>query len=181
MTATPTDDPKVVKMNRQKDKRGMSWKDNLLLNDKGTPKACLANAIDALRYAPEWDGVLWHDEFAVRTVARNRPPFLSPSDEFFEADWADRDDILTAEWLQRQGIGVTPAVAAQAVEVIAYKHRFHPVRNYLDSLQWDGRHRHLLPTYLGAAGNDYTEAVGIRWMMTLLPASINPAAKPTAR
>jgi hypothetical protein len=45
MTAAPTDDPKVVKMNRQKAKRGTSWKDNLSLNDKGTPKACLANAI----------------------------------------------------------------------------------------------------------------------------------------
>src|SRR4051794_31184731 len=49
--------------------------------------------------------------------------------------------------------------------------------NYLDSLQWDGRHRHLLPTYLGAAGNDYTEAVGIRWMMSAVARIYEPGCK----
>jgi predicted P-loop ATPase len=176
MTAAPTDDPKVVKMNRQKAKRGTSWKDNLLLNDKGTPKACLANAIDALRYAPEWDGVLWHDEFAVRTIARNRPPFPFPSDEFSEFGWTDRDDILTAEWLQRQGIGVNSAIAAQAVEAVAHERRFHPVRDYLDSLQWDGKHRNWLD-YLGVPNNDYTQAVGARWMISAVARIYEPGCK----
>lgn len=44
----------------------------------------------------------------------------------------------------------------------AYANRFHPVRAYLDSLQWDGTARlnTWLTRYAGAADNDYTNAVG---------------------
>ena len=140
MTTAPTDDPKVVNLKRKKagSSKVAGWQEQLILNENGGPKACLANAIHALRSAPEWDGVLWHDEFSVRTVARHPPPWDAAAinhlgADWRECEWTDRDDILTANWLQQQGINVSKEVAAQAVEAVARDRRFHPVRDYLDS------------------------------------------------
>src|SRR5262249_10931331 len=46
----------------------VGWNAGLLRNREGKVLPVLANAIHALRKAPEWDGILWHDEFATRTV-----------------------------------------------------------------------------------------------------------------
>ncbi|MDZ4393094.1 toprim domain-containing protein, partial [Cypionkella sp.] len=51
------------------------WRSDLLVSRDREPRPVLANAIMALRNAPEWNGVLWHDEFASTTVARNPPPW----------------------------------------------------------------------------------------------------------
>jgi hypothetical protein len=49
-----------------------------------------------------------------------------------------------------------------AVQTLANHHRFHPVRDYLDSLQWDGEPRidTWLSTYGEAEDTDYVRAVG---------------------
>ena len=118
-----------------------SWRAGLLYNDEGEPRPILANAIHALRHAPEWTGVLWHNEFATATVARKPPPWAAGVADWEDMPWSDRDDYLVAEWLQRQGIMAPASVAGQAVETIARDRVFHPVREYLDGLVWDGTAR----------------------------------------
>jgi predicted P-loop ATPase len=186
MTTAPTDDPKVVNLKRKKagSSKQAGWRGQLILNDNGNPKTCLANAIDALRSAPEWDGVLWHDEFSVRTVARHPPPWDAAAinhlgADWRECEWTDRDDILTANWLQQQGINVSKDVAAQAIEAVAHDRRFHPVRDYLDSLRWDGTPRlpYWLTTYLGVPKTPYSAAVGTRWLVAAVARIDRPGCK----
>ena len=117
-----------------------AWRDGLLLNLNGTIKPVLANAITALRDAPEWAGVLAYNEFAHFTVLQ-KPALWMELAAQVPADWTPNHDALTAEWLQHQGIFVTPDVAGQAVEVVAREHPFHPVRAYLKELTWDGTPR----------------------------------------
>jgi putative DNA primase/helicase len=50
-------------------------------------------------------------------------------------DWTDNDDSLTADWLQRAGVVVNSKVAAEAVQTVARENSFHPVREYLESLE----------------------------------------------
>ena len=92
----------------------------------------LANALIALREAPEWQGVLAYDEFALVTMQMKPPPWLSDKDNWTPKQWTDRDDALTADWLQHQGIGITVNVAATAAETVAKDHSFHPIKEYLD-------------------------------------------------
>src|SRR3954453_1730762 len=106
MTAPTKDDPKVVKMPRKKADTKTDWQEHLIQSDKGKPISCVANAIAALRYAPEWDGVLWYDEFAIRTVIRRPPPWTLTTLNFEDTEWTDCDDIRLAEWLQHKGISV---------------------------------------------------------------------------
>jgi predicted P-loop ATPase len=156
-----------------------SWRSGLLLNDEGEPRPILANAIHALRHAPEWDGVLWHNEFGTATVARKPPPWAAGDPCWEDMAWSDRDDYLVAEWLQRQGIMAPASVAGQAVETIARDRVFHPVREYLDALAWDGTARldRWLETYLGVADTPYTRAVGARWLMSAVARIYVPGAK----
>lgn len=156
------------------------WRKNLLLNEDQEPRPVLANAITALRGAPEWDGVLWHDAFAVTTVARKPPPWIERGKEpWTDTPWADRDDALVANWLQHQEIMVPMSIAGQAVEVVARDRLFHPVREYLDALAWDGTPRldTWLLRYLGAEDNAYHRAVGLRWLISAVARIYIPGCK----
>jgi predicted P-loop ATPase len=155
------------------------WRGDLLVNRDGEPRPVLANAILALRTAPEWKGVLWHDEFAETTVARNPPPWQPKQRVWQGTEWSDRYDLLVADWLQHQGILVPASIAGQAVEAVAHDRLFHPVREYLDALRWDGVARidGWLSTYLGAADIAYARVVGPRWLISAVARIYRPGAK----
>jgi predicted P-loop ATPase len=155
------------------------WRKELLLNDEGEARPVLANAITALRGAPEWQGVLWHDAFATTTVARKPPPWVRDPAGWSDTPWADRDDALVADWLQHQDIMVPMSIAGQAVEVVARDRIFHPVREYLDALTWDGTPRleAWLLRYLGAEDNAYHRAVGPRWLISAVARIYVPGCK----
>jgi predicted P-loop ATPase len=137
------------------------WRAALLLSSKNTPKPLLANALIALREAPEWQGVLAYDEFALVTMQLKPPPWLKHENNWTPQQWTDRDDALTADWLQHQDISVTVNVAAVAAETVAKDHSFHPIRDYLESLVWDGVERiaNFAASYLGAEATPYHSAV----------------------
>src|SRR5690606_24702631 len=70
-------------------------------------------------------------------------------------------------------------IAGQAVEVVARDHPFHPVREYLESLAWDGVPRidAWLNTYLGVADTAYTRAIGPRWLISAIARIQTPGAQ----
>src|ERR1051326_7395996 len=140
---------------------GGDWRSRLIA-DKRThePRPLLANAITALRTAPEWSGVLGWDEFSSFVVATGVPVFGGE----VGSNWIDHQDRQTADWLQHEGIAVGVEVAGQAVQVVARDNVFHPVRRYLEGLTWDRvpRAAGWLNLYLGVEPSDYSVAVGER-------------------
>jgi hypothetical protein len=161
---------------------GSSWRRDLLrskppMNNTagGRILPVLANAIAAFRHAPEWGGVLAFNEFGLGTVVLKSTPWgIVPKGE-----WTDHEDRLAAEWLQRQGILVSVEVASQAVQTAARDRAFHPVKTYLQGLQWDGVERvdRWLSKYLGTADTEYSRAVGSRWLISAVARIFNPGAK----
>ena len=59
------------------------------------------------------------------------------------------------------------------------RNKFHPVRELLDSLTWDGKEhiRSLLPEYLGAEDSDYTYQVMRLWMLGAVSRVYKPGSK----
>jgi predicted P-loop ATPase len=59
--------------------------------------------------------------------------------------------------LQHQDIGVTVSVPATAAETVAKNNCFHPIKNYLEKLVWDGVERiaNFAWRYLGAEDTHY--------------------------
>ncbi|MGE3291321.1 MAG: VapE domain-containing protein [Geminicoccaceae bacterium] len=156
-----------------------AWRAGLLCNEEGYPRALLANAIHALRAAPEWQGVLWHNELATATEARRAPPWAARQQPWVDAPWSDREDTLAAAWLQQQGIAVSAMVAGQAVEAVARDRPFHPLRDHLDGLVWDREARldSWVLRYLGVADTPYARAVGKRWLISAVARIFQPGCK----
>jgi predicted P-loop ATPase len=160
---------------------GLRWQDELIRSKVSSDKnetsilPVLANAITALRLAPEWQGVLVYDEFRCNVVVSKATPWGALPKE----GWTDQEDRLTAEWLQRNRIFVSVEVASQAVQTVAAQRRVHPVRDYLNGLNWDGVPRldRWLSAYLGVEESNYSYAVGARWMLSAIARIYRPGAK----
>lgn len=78
----------------------------------------------------------------------------------------------------------------QAVDIVAENNRYHPVRDYLDSLTWDGVPRlsgglsddgdtvePFCTTYLGAENTPYTAAIGRLFMVAMVARIYQPGCK----
>jgi|SRR5215471_4221819 len=139
------------------------WRDELARNEKGKILPGINNVLLALRLAPAWHGVLGFNEFALVVEARRQPPWGG-----LVGRWSDTADLLTSAWLERQGIVTSDLLASKAVQTVARDHPFHPVRDYLDGLEWDGIERldDWLTLYLGVKPGAYVRAVGKRWYIS---------------
>jgi putative DNA primase/helicase len=86
---------------------------------------------------------------------------------------------MVADWLQHQRICVSVDVAGQAVQAAARDHVFHPVRDYLTALRWDGTPRcsTWLNVYLGVLSSAYAAAVGERWLRSAVARVMKPGCK----
>lgn len=139
-------------------------------------KACMANVYQILKYSPEWRGVVGFDEFSLAVMKRKSPPFAEGS----LGEWTSTDDSRTAIWMARHW-DFTPSsdLVAEAIETLARDHAFHPVREYFDSLRWDGIDRlEAVPAdFLGLDVTEYTKRAVKWWMMGIAKRIYSPGAK----
>jgi predicted P-loop ATPase len=150
------------------------WKSELIRSDNGGIKPILANAITFLMHAPELEGMLSWDEFAVRVMALQGTPWNPASRE-----WGEVDDIRLAEWLQHKGCHVNKGTTSEAVAAVARERSFHPVREYLSRLTWDGTPRidTWLRDYVGVEDSTYSRAVGSRWLISAVARVMEPGCQ----
>ncbi len=154
---------------------GASWRDRLLVR-KGELAGCLANIIEILLNDPAWAGVLAYNEFSLRI--EKRKPLPSGSADL--GIWVDTDDVATVLWLtQHYGITPKPADVAQAAEYVAKQHPWHPVRDWLRGLRWDGTKR--LPGWvarcLDVEKTPYTARVGTWFLVGMVARVMRPGVK----
>lgn len=151
------------------------WREGLIQNERGI-KACLQNALVALERAPEWKGVLHFDQSALQVIAKAPPPWDSRPVPF---PWCDEDDVRAAAWMQQQSIMVSKEITGQAIQTVARVFPFHPIREYLNGLEWDGLSRidDWLTLYLSLDPSDYIRAVGSKWLIGAVARVFKPGCK----
>jgi predicted P-loop ATPase len=154
---------------------GIDWR-AFLIRRKGKPLGVLTNVITALAHADEWHGLLSFNEFTGEVITLRKTPWGKDVGSI----WTDIDDSRTAAWLQRQEeILASTRTVAKAVQVVARDRSFHPLREKIEKLKWDGVLR--LDTwpivYLGAHDTPYVRAVGARWMISLPARLFAPGCK----
>jgi predicted P-loop ATPase len=139
----------------------------------------VANVLLALEQEPELVNAFGYDEM-LRAEVLLRPMF-APADLAFERrPVTDADVCRLQEHLQWFGFRrLGKDVTHDAINTHARAHAFHPVRDYLDSLRWDGkaRLRTWLATYLGAKQDEYTEQVGTMFLVSMIARIYRPGAK----
>ena len=149
----------------------------LIRSESGAARPLVGNAIAMLRGSPEWQGVLGFNEFT------QRPQLLKPAPGFpatqYPRDWTDNDDTLTACWLQSHGVLVNSRVAAEAVQTTACENPFHPIRDYLSGLVWDGIERAdlWLVAYFEAPETEFIKATSARWLISAVARIFQPGCQ----
>jgi predicted P-loop ATPase len=148
----------------------------LILGTEGKPRAVLHNAVSMLRHSPEWRDVLRFNEFSLYAETNQPAPWPQ---SIPGKNWTDDDDSRAACWLQQQGVMVNSKVAGEAAQTVARENPFHPVRDYLSGLSWDGKTRlvDFLTTYLGAELSPLSSAIGQRWMISAVARIMQPGCK----
>jgi predicted P-loop ATPase len=84
------------------------------------------------------------------------------------------------KWLQRAGlVNLGKETAHQAVDLRAHQRRFHPVRDFLEGLQWDGTPRlsTFFPKYFGSDDTNYTRAIGPMFLISMVARILRPGCK----
>jgi len=171
----PEDGDKQQKRGRRPIGNDPSWFDQCVLSDTWKPLPVLASALAALRV--EMPDTFAYDEM-MRAPMLMRA--LRGDNNFTPRPVTDIDVGIVQMRLQHLGLKkLSKDVAHQAVDVRAHERCFHPVRDYLDGLQWDGTARlnGLFQTYFGAEGTDYVKAIGPMFLISMVARVIKPGCK----
>lgn len=154
------------------------WISLIQRSPEGEPCPIAANVLIALRNAPEWEGVFAFDEFHHRSLFMRKPPWAN-GHWVGPASFTDADENRVLVWIQDAGIHCRIEAVRQALSIVCDDNKFHPVRDYLDSLIWDGAARldNWLTYYLGVEPiKSYTEQVGRCWMISAVSRIYHPGS-----
>src|SRR5262249_40383446 len=148
------------------------------MDSKTAMASNLANAMLALEQEPELRDAFAYDEM-LRTEVLLRPLFGSDPD-FKPRPVTDADVTRVQEHLHWLGMKTLGKDAAHdAINTHARDHAFHPVRDYLNGLKWDGKERlgTWLSIYLGSEQSEYTEQVGTMFLIGMCARIFEPGCK----
>lgn len=162
--------------------RAAPWLAHCKTDDRGRIIPNLANALVALRDAPEIADAVAFDEMLVAPVLTEELPGsrIGSSGQPFPRPLTDADEGRLQEWLQRAGMPtIARETVRQAIDQRAKERTFHPVRSYLSGLKWDGRPRleTWLSDYLGAEPGPYAEGLGSMFLTSMAARVFQPGCK----
>ncbi|AMN47195.1 hypothetical protein ACG33_08825 [Steroidobacter denitrificans] len=130
-------------------------------------------------------GMVRYDELSMRRVLVRPVPgdtAVVASDEY-PRQWRDEDSVAMQQYVQRHYM---PRIGRDKVDGALgtwarSRWSFHPIRDYLKRLEWDGKPRldDWLTTYLQAKGapEAYLRAVGAKWMIAAIARVIEPGCQ----
>ena len=155
-----------------------NWTDYLQLDERGKPLSNHANALTALRGAPQIAQCFAYDEM-LRAVVLTKPlPKTRPKNLPRMA--TDIDVAQCQEWLQRNELrSIGKDTVHGAVDQRAHELTYHPVRRYLEALQWDGTPRLAtwVSDYLGVTASEYTKEIGRMFLIAMVARVMRPGCK----
>ena len=152
-------DPKVIKRNTQ----------------TGQILKMITNAKNIFRYDQQLQGIAMNRFSGFIEVHGGTVPWDHPG-----AGWRDADDAQLVTYLaERYKVEFPRQVIMDQKVIAAERHAFHPVKEYLEALSWDGVKRAdtLLIDYLGAEDNVYTREATARILLAAVKRIYEPGAK----
>jgi putative DNA primase/helicase len=158
------------------------WDSYLLKNKQGAYVPCLNNAVLILTHRSEWHNVIAYDAFAGVVVKKKQPPWsadTAPEDEAL-GDWNQNDSRRAVAWITNEyNCPMHTSVVDEAVQLIADRWNSHPVRDYLNALKWDRKHR--IDTFLirvaKAEDTPYVRAVTKNFFLAAVARMFKPGEK----
>ncbi len=134
-----------------------SWRRLLKMDTNGAPIKNMQNLQVILEHDPDVKGKLRLNLFSGRIDVVGDLPWRRPSG----GAWSDDDAAQLRIWMEPRCGKVAKTDLQDAIAACASDQAYHPVRDYLCTLQWDGVPRldTLFIDYLGAEDAPYIRAV----------------------
>lgn len=151
-----------------------AWLAELDQDKRGNILSTAPNVEIILEHDPGLVGGLIYDDFRERPTGVETLPWRTET-----SDWTDADDAALRSYLEK-GYGISSVgKVLDAVSNVMMRHRWHPVRAYLESLSWDGEPRMdtLLIDWLGAQDTSYTRAVTRKALVGAVKRVFEPGCK----
>lgn len=122
-------------------------------------------------------GKIKFDEFSQQAYLMGTVPWELSKNNY--RAWSSYDDSALFAILQSDYGLTSRSDYFDAVKNIAMRNKFHPVRDILNGLVWDGQEhiRNLLPDYLGVEDSDYQYEVMRLWMLGAVSRIYKPGCK----
>ncbi|EAE0202353.1 hypothetical protein B0U03_02310 [Listeria monocytogenes] len=136
-----------------------SWMKKLTLNRNGKIESTAPNILRILENDPHLRGKFGYNEFNYRMSILGNVPWRKTAKKVEEKN--DLDDSALRNYLESVYQISGKEKIKDALREVMHRQRFHPVRNYLNELEWDKKKRldTLLIDYLGATDSEYTRVV----------------------
>ncbi len=153
------------------------WAGSLDTDRKGNPYATINNILLILRNDKRLKGLFSHDEFAdIDRVNRDTPWRVLPPQG---AEMTDTDDMGLRHYIETNYSIASASKINDALGLILNENSRHPIREYLDDLEWDGVKRidRLLIDFFNAEDCDYTKAVTRKTLVAAVARVYNPGCK----
>jgi predicted P-loop ATPase len=150
---------------------------DLLRSETGKPIPNLHNALVILRADPAFKQLFAYDEMLCSAVLLRS---IDKEDRFTPRPLTDVDVGRIQDRIQVIALVRLPKdTIHQAVDIIADDRRFHPLRNYLNGLEWDGQPRieGWLVDYLGAERTRYISGIGMMFLVSMVARIFEPGCK----
>lgn len=150
------------------------WMAELDRDRKGTVKSTARNIICILENDPALAGHLWHDLFSGFDLVRGGLPWDRKA-----AQWGNRDDANLRIYMEERYEITGKDKIKDAKDAVLTKHRTHPVRDYLEGLEWDGTPRleRLIIDYIGAEDTPLNRAMTRKHFTAAVARVMRPGCK----
>lgn len=123
-----------------------------------------------------FSGKIKFDEFSNQDYLIGEIPW---EPEICNRAWSSHDDSALFSIIQTDYGMTSRQDYFDAIKNVSMRYKFHPVRDVLDSLEWNKEEhiRGLLPDYLGAEDTEYTYQVMRLWMLGAVARVYQPGCK----
>ena len=155
-----------------------NWLAHCQRDAKGRLLSNLANAMLGLRNDPAISDMFAYDEmFCAEMLIKN---IGDPTNLATPIPLRDSDITALQEWFQWNGMPlIGQDTVRKAIDMRARERPFHPLRDHLNSLVWDGTPRcdGWLNVYLGTDFTEYTKAIGRMFLISAIARVFEPGCQ----
>lgn len=150
------------------------WKTDLEYTKSGKLLCNIANIILILENDPALAGHIVHDLFTGMDSAKNGLPWNKNANQ-----WTDTDDANLRVWLEKHYDITGKEKIADALTAVLTRHSYHPIRDYLSGLTWDGVPRldRIIIDYMGAEDSELNRAMSRKHFVAAVARVFNPGCK----
>ena len=150
------------------------WMADLEYDRKGAIKSTASNMIAILENDPRLKNHVWLNLFNGFNYVTGGLPWNAEATQ-----WGNTDDANLRVYLD-ESYGVTGKDKIKdALVAVVTRHRVHPIRDYLNSLEWDGVPRldRLIIDYVGAEDNELNRAMTRKHFTAAVARVMSPGCK----